>query len=63
LKHRRAICTARKLHLVDALPHANDVDRVHADDEFGDGGVDQFGDRPRAAAVMGLAPSGQAFIG
>jgi hypothetical protein len=53
---------ARQLHLVDALPYADDVHRVHANHQFGDGGVDQLGDSAGTTAVMGFAPSGDAIV-
>ena len=64
-RHRGGIAhaVAGQLHLIDPLPDADDIDRIHADDEFADRGVDQLGDRARAAPVMGLAPADDAFVG
>ena len=64
-RHRggRAHAVAGELHLIDALPHADHVEGVHAEGEVAERGVDQLGDGPWAAAVMGLAPAGNALVG
>ena len=58
-----AHAVACQLHFVDLGPDAVHIHCIHAENEFAHGGVDQFCDCPRAAAVVRLSPSNMAVTG
>ena len=58
-----AHAVARELARVDAVPHADHVGGVHAEDELAQRGVDELRDRPWRAAVMRFAVADEAALG